>query len=689
MAASLEKLIKDLEFENEDLLRLIKDEINQIDAMQKDISTKIKENTNLEKDIDKFNIETKSLHNQYKQNKEITDSIKKANTMLGKHSEDLKKTLKLKKEETKRDCEQHEKVLKSYSEKWERYKEVYEERPLAQVARKLKLEAASLDVDEKEILEKKDALAKEIQEIQLSKVAWKREKEDAVELIVKLANFKVASDRYSEELNGLKKQNKEKSSQLDHHCRELKETISKVESAKQAADMELRKKQLAVTQPTIQPNVASPSDQQKRKHKMPRLLTPKQFHLPKLPQFKLPKIPQMPKFPSFSRSPQRKAQPIVTPPEQVASVEKNIPPSPQIVPQVKGSCEQAPPDVATPKDLNTSGNIIPDEHSFAVPMDQSNREFFGDSQKPPLMPITPKHQSSDFSFSPGQHAEKLRLLKKSPGFVGYAQKTRPMFNKNSELDTPNRESDEATSNGFASAFSSQSQFLGSISEVANKPMDFAVPNGGTPKTMSTEKDADGFAVPKQSPTTITNFKNKTSPSNFSFDATQNQPSSFSFDSPSTGNKSNIPQTTSAFSFDSPAAGTFSFDSPSMTGNEAQNTGFSFGEQQIASTQPMGVGRFDFNNSADSANPAPNTGSMFAFNDSTDGNTSFNNDENGASMFDFSIKSQAPETGGDSNIFNFGAPSDDLGGKQQSVFSFGGGSNQSIQDTEPSAFTFKF
>ena len=42
--------------------------------------------------------------------------------------------------------EQHDKVLQLYSEKWESYKEVYEERPLAQVARKLKLEAANLDM---------------------------------------------------------------------------------------------------------------------------------------------------------------------------------------------------------------------------------------------------------------------------------------------------------------------------------------------------------------------------------------------------------------------------------------------------------------------------------------------------------------------------------------------------------------
>lgn len=52
------------------------------------------------------------------------------------------------------------------------------------------------------------------------------------------------------------------------------------------------------------------------------------------------------------------------------------------------------------------------------------------------MPNTPTHQNSEFNFSPGQHAEKLRLLKKSPGFVGYAQKTRPMFNKNSDPETP-------------------------------------------------------------------------------------------------------------------------------------------------------------------------------------------------------------------------------------------------------------
>jgi len=43
--------------------------------------------------------------------------------------------------------EQHEKVLNSYNEKWNKYREVYEERPLAQVTRKMKLEAASLDIE--------------------------------------------------------------------------------------------------------------------------------------------------------------------------------------------------------------------------------------------------------------------------------------------------------------------------------------------------------------------------------------------------------------------------------------------------------------------------------------------------------------------------------------------------------------
>ena len=43
--------------------------------------------------------------------------------------------------------EQHENVLKSYNEKWNKYREVYEERPLAQVTRKMKLEAATLDME--------------------------------------------------------------------------------------------------------------------------------------------------------------------------------------------------------------------------------------------------------------------------------------------------------------------------------------------------------------------------------------------------------------------------------------------------------------------------------------------------------------------------------------------------------------
>lgn len=41
--------------------------------MQKDISTKTKENCILEKEIDQFNSESKNLQEQFKQNKEISE----------------------------------------------------------------------------------------------------------------------------------------------------------------------------------------------------------------------------------------------------------------------------------------------------------------------------------------------------------------------------------------------------------------------------------------------------------------------------------------------------------------------------------------------------------------------------------------------------------------------------------------
>lgn len=41
--------------------------------MQKDISTKTKENSTLEKEIDQFNSENKNLQEQFKQNKEISE----------------------------------------------------------------------------------------------------------------------------------------------------------------------------------------------------------------------------------------------------------------------------------------------------------------------------------------------------------------------------------------------------------------------------------------------------------------------------------------------------------------------------------------------------------------------------------------------------------------------------------------
>ena len=41
--------------------------------MQKDISTKTKDNSTIEKEIDQFNSENKNLQEQFKQNKEISE----------------------------------------------------------------------------------------------------------------------------------------------------------------------------------------------------------------------------------------------------------------------------------------------------------------------------------------------------------------------------------------------------------------------------------------------------------------------------------------------------------------------------------------------------------------------------------------------------------------------------------------
>ena len=68
MSSDLERLIKDHEAENRDLMQKIEDEINMIDTIQKDVSERDAHNERLEESIHNLGTEAQQLHEQYKQN---------------------------------------------------------------------------------------------------------------------------------------------------------------------------------------------------------------------------------------------------------------------------------------------------------------------------------------------------------------------------------------------------------------------------------------------------------------------------------------------------------------------------------------------------------------------------------------------------------------------------------------------
>ena len=68
MSSDLERLIKDHEAENRDLMQKIEDEINMIDTIQKDVCERDAHNERLEESIHNLGTEAQQLHEQYKQN---------------------------------------------------------------------------------------------------------------------------------------------------------------------------------------------------------------------------------------------------------------------------------------------------------------------------------------------------------------------------------------------------------------------------------------------------------------------------------------------------------------------------------------------------------------------------------------------------------------------------------------------
>lgn len=662
--SGLEKVIKDLEFENENLVRQIKDEIEAIDGIQKDIRTKTTDNEKLEEEIQKGSELTKSLHDQFKQNKDIAESLKNATTLQQRHLEDLKNTLKLKYEEAKKEREEHERILEGYSEKWLRFEAEYEKHPKAKEIRKLKLDAANLDAQVKNIEARKKELEVALAQFGHDKAIMQQEKEEAIASIIKLAELKINTRGLFEKLPHLESKRQETVMKCDEKKKEYEEikkenenkNKNKIIEHQESCKQESTKQEYAnVESKDIPPN--PPSLSSATKLSLPKFTVSK---MKTSKHLQLPRMPQLPKFGNFlSRCT------AAFKPDLKASVPKlpriNVPQQPVVKTDLSNIIVHRDEDAAANKETLEDSNI---EGTYTIPLEQTSKEFLNQELG---MEIDDNVQSrastpaSKFNFSPGQHAEQLKLLKQSPSDA-YMRVGRPMFQHSVEESVSN----DGMEDDFAQSFSSANQF-----------MEFPHENSGSSQTSEAYPDHnDSSIAAEQEPQSSQNIPfaqpSSVASSSMATDAQYPASANFSTNQKTSANNS-TKQNTPKSSFDFPESfGTqqspveFNFNLSGNTDSPA-GTNFNFGSS-MEFADSTDASPFNFS-SPSNFNAFQVPSSTEATNQVFNFTTSANNNPSPMSGFNFDATSNGEPSKNDTFNFSFGNVSSPQDGATNFAFSF--------------------
>ncbi|XP_057290054.1 staphylocoagulase-like [Hydractinia symbiolongicarpus] len=658
--SGLEKVIKDLEFENENLVRQIKDEIEAIDGIQKDIRTKTTDNEKLEEEIQKGSELTKSLHEQFKQNKDIAESLKNATTLQQRHLEDLKNTLKLKYDETKKEREEHERILEGYSEKWLRYEAEYEKHPKAKEIRKLKLDAANLDAQVKDIEARKKELEVALAQFGHDKAIMQQEKKEAIASIIKLAELKINTKTLFEKLPQLECKRQETVMKYGEKKKEYDEIKKKIENEnkkhQESSKQESTKQENAnVEIKDIPPNPLSLSSTTKLP--MPKFTVSK---MKTSKHLQLPKMPQLPKFGNFlSRCT------AAFKPDSKASIPKlpriNVPQQPAVKTNLANIIVHRDGDAFTNKGTLEESNM---EGTYTVPLEQTSKEFLNQELG---MEIDDNVQSrastpaSKFNFSPSQHAEHLKLLKQSPSDA-YMRVGRPMF----QHDVQESVSNDGMEDDFAQSFSSANQF-----------MEFPRENSGSSQTPEAHTDHDDSSIAaEQEPQSSQNIPfaqpSSVASSSMATDAQYSASTNFSTNQKTSANNS-TKQNTPKSSFDFPESFAtqqspveFNFNLSGNTDSPA-GTNFNFGSS-MEFADSTDASPFNFS-SPSNFNAFQVPSSTEATNQVFNFTTSTNNTPSPMSGFNLASTSNAEPSKNDTFNFSFGNVSSPPDGATNFAFSF--------------------
>ncbi|XP_047135079.1 uncharacterized protein LOC101238518 isoform X2 [Hydra vulgaris] len=531
--STLELVIKDLEFENEKIIIQTQEEIAILEDMQNNLRNKSAENEKLEEEIDKYNSDIKVLHSQFKQNQEITESLKTASTLLNRYLGDLRNNLKLKCQETDNERDKLEKISENYRSKWLRYEEEYEKCALAKEIRDFKLKVAKLDAEEKELNEMHQKMEIKIQQYENKKGFSKRQKEEAITAIIHLAqlnriimSLNIQIPTMIDEKTALCSKIKDLENKKEVYKPKIKDIKNEAFLKDKIPDEKPILQQLNVVNDGIR-NSQFPHDQSTFLPKLPQqeqivranILQSSSSYIARIGNSKIrlpnfivaqqsqmtnqdsnqtssnyPKMPQLPKFPSFHKYSMNK-------------LSSYKPEKSQLVKDIPPPVEPEKEEASYLPSLQLQNCYIQDKErpivkesitrlpigNFIAPLDQTTDEFFGLERRNNVEcdEITQSPSPlSKFSFSPNQHAENLKKLKQSPGDA-FFRTGRPMFNHNNphqKCTDVNEESIKKLKSNPASSFN-YNELLSESDSVVN-----VVSNESFPSSKSENFSLNRFSL---------------------------------------------------------------------------------------------------------------------------------------------------------------------------------------------------
>ncbi|RUS75260.1 hypothetical protein EGW08_016975, partial [Elysia chlorotica] len=195
-STELDRLIHNLEYENQQCVKMIEKNDQVISSLSSQIEHKVQEKIRLEEEISKFDDDTRRLHRNFTNNRDNIACLKNTMSVMSDHMDALSKQLSTLQIKTSEESKTYNEHVTNYSKTRDEYMVKYRSFPWALNLEKAQKVVQNLQAKVKEIGEKKNKIAEQIstvEEVLSTKVMTR--------IVMKMAKIKVITHGLESEIH--------------------------------------------------------------------------------------------------------------------------------------------------------------------------------------------------------------------------------------------------------------------------------------------------------------------------------------------------------------------------------------------------------------------------------------------------------------------------------------------------------